>query len=228
MRETGGQRVTVVIPTKNEEETLGEIIEGVKPFCDEVLVVDGFSTDRTRDIATCKGARLELDGGKGKGDGIRTGIEKASGDIVVFIDADGSHDPADIPMLLEPIVNRSMDMIIASRMKGGSDELYGTLEEFFRLVGSMIITLSINYRFKVRLTDSQNGFRAIRKQVAESLCLSENTHAIEGEMVIKCLKKKFRVGEVASHEYRRKAGQSKINLWRDSHQFVWTVVKNIF
>ena len=69
----------------------------MKPYADEVLVVDGHSRDRTRDIATAHGARVILDRGKGKGDALRLSFDEATGDIVVFIDADGSHDPRDIP-----------------------------------------------------------------------------------------------------------------------------------
>ena len=97
-------RVTVVIPAKDEEGLIGEIVDAVKPYADEVLVVDGHSRDRTRDIATAHGARVILDRGKGKGDALRLSFDEATGDIVVFIDADGSHEPRDIPAMVAPIV----------------------------------------------------------------------------------------------------------------------------
>src|SRR5262245_51644414 len=96
-------RVTVVVPTRDEEGGIGEIIDAVRQSCDEVLVVDGRSTDRTRDIAAAHGARVILDHGKGKGQALRLALEEAAGDIVVFIDADGSHEPRDIPALVGPI-----------------------------------------------------------------------------------------------------------------------------
>ena len=80
----------------------------------------------------------------------------------VFLDADGSHDPEDIPLLVEPIVEDAADHVTASRLSGGSSELHGGFDEFFRLAGSSFITACINWRFGVRLSDSQNGFRAIR------------------------------------------------------------------
>ena len=92
-------------------------------------------------------------------------FDAATTGIVVFIDADGSHDPKDIPALVAPIKAGQADMVIGSRGKGGSDELHGTLEQFIRYVGSQLIMLAINYRWNVRLTDSQNGFRAIRRDV---------------------------------------------------------------
>ena len=116
-------------------------------------------------------ARVILDDGTGKGGAIRQAIREATGDILVFIDGDGSHDPHDIPALIEPIVQGAADHVSGSRMLGGSDELHATFHQFIRLFGSQIITLSINYTQDVRLTDCQNGFRAIRRDVrGHSIC----------------------------------------------------------
>ncbi len=105
------------------------------------------------------------DNDHGKGEALRLALAEAEGEIVVFIDADGSHDPQDIPKLVAPIRAGVSDLVIGSRGKGGSDELHGTLEQFIRYSGSQVIMLAINYRWNVRLTDSQNGFRAIRRDV---------------------------------------------------------------
>jgi glycosyltransferase involved in cell wall biosynthesis len=192
-------RVSVVIPTKNEEGLIGQIVESVRPYADEVLVIDGHSSDRTRDIAAARGARVELDGGKGKGEALRRSMTSATGDIVVFIDADGSHDPKDIPALVAPIKAGAADMVIGSRGKGGSDELHGTLEQFIRYVGSQLIMLAINYRWDVRLTDSQNGFRAVRRDVGLKLGLRANLTTIEQEMLMRALKLGYRVDEIPTH-----------------------------
>jgi len=85
-------RVTIVIPTKNEEGLIGEIVDSVRPYADEILVIDGHSKDQTRTVAAAHGARVELDGGKGKGDALRRAMDIALGEILVFIDADGSHE----------------------------------------------------------------------------------------------------------------------------------------
>jgi dolichol-phosphate hexosyltransferase len=220
-------RVTVVIPTKDEEGLIGEIVDRVRPFADDLLVIDGHSSDRTREIATAHGARVALDGGKGKGEALRRSLEQAEGDIVVFIDADGSHDPRDIPALVAPIKAGDADMVIGSRGKGGSDELHGTLEQFIRYVGSQMIMLAINYRWNVRLTDSQNGFRAIRRDVGRQLGLRSNLTTIEQEMLMKALKQRYRVSEVATHEYERRWGTSKVVVWKLWFAYLWSFFRNI-
>ena len=139
----------------NGSRNVGQIVDEVTPHADEVLVVDGHSRDRTREIAAAHGERVVLDGGRGKGEALRLALREATGEIVVFIDADGSHDSNDIPRLVTPIQAGQSDLVIASRGKGGSDELHGTIGQFIRYVGSQVIMLGINYRWNVRLSDSQ-------------------------------------------------------------------------
>jgi len=218
--------VEIVVPAKNEEGLIGEIIDAVAPY-GRVLVVDGHSTDRTKAIAEARGARAILDRGRGKGDAIRLALEQSDADILVFIDADGSHEPRDIPALVAPIAAGQADMVIGSRGKGGSDELHGTLEQLIRYVGSQLIMLAINYRWNVRLTDSQNGFRAVRRQTGLALDLRSNLTTIEQEMLMKALKKGFRVTEIPSHEYERRWGTSKVVVWRLWWAYIWSFVRNI-
>ncbi|MGB3862162.1 MAG: glycosyltransferase family 2 protein, partial [Candidatus Aminicenantaceae bacterium] len=135
--------VTVIIPTKNEERSIEKIINRCKKLADELLVVDGHSKDNTRKIAEELGVRVVLDNGKGKGDGLRVGIREAREDIIVFIDADGSHDPEDIPKLVKPIQDGKADLVVGSRGKGGSDELHGDVEKLLRMIGSDIILIGI-------------------------------------------------------------------------------------
>ena len=199
----------------------------MRPHADEMLVVDGHSRDRTPHIAASLGARVIVDGGLGKGQALRMAIEAATTGILVFIDADGSHEPADIPKLVEPIRRGRADLVIASRGKGGSDELHGTLEQLVRYVGSQLIMLAINYRWNVHLTDSQNGFRAIRTDVAQRLGLTSNITTIEQEMLMKALKHGCRVVEVASHEYERRWGVSKVVVWKLWFAYLWSFARNL-
>jgi len=220
-------KISVVIPTRDEEGLIGEIVDAVRPYADEILVVDGHSRDRTRQIAVDHGARVVLDHGKGKGEALRLSFDEAAGDVIVFIDADGSHEPKDIPAMVAPIMAGQADMVVGSRGKGGSDELHGTVEQFIRYFGSQLIMLAINYRWDVRLTDSQNGFRAIRKDVAKKLGLTSNLTTIEQEMLMKALKQGYRVSEIASHEYERRWGTSKVVVWKLWFAYLWSFFRNI-
>lgn len=219
--------VSIIIPAKNEAQTLGRVIKSVREYADEVLVVDGRSEDATASIAIEMGVRLIEDHGRGKGDAVRLAIREARGDILVFIDADLSHEPADIPKLVSPIRDGKADLVVGSRPRGGSDEMTGDLDRFIRWFGQQIIQLGINYRFGVRLTDAQNGFRSISKRVAAELELKENLTTIEQEMVMQVLKKGFRAAEIPSHEFERGAGRSKISIRRTWHRYVYQWLRDL-
>ena len=224
----GRERTTIVICAKNEEQNLGDVLRAAQPFAAQMLVVDGHSRDRTCEVAIAAGAQVIQDHGKGKGDAIRTAISHVRTDITVFMDADGSHDAQDIPRLVAPILAGKADHVSGSRLLGGSSELHGGFDECFRLMGSSFITACINWRFKVCLSESQNGFRAIRTDVLRQLDLRSNITTIEQEMIMKTLKKGFRMGEVPAHEYCRKAGISNIRLGRVAFRYGWAVVANLF
>ncbi|MBE3040915.1 MAG: glycosyltransferase family 2 protein [Chloroflexi bacterium] len=222
------QSVSVVIPAKNEEPTIGSVIKACGKYADEILVVDGHSKDATCEIARQLGARVIQDHGLGKGDALRTAANEVRGSICVFIDADGSHDPEDIPKLLQPILDGQADHVSGSRLLGGSSELHGTFNECFRLMGSSFITAWINWRFGVCLSESQNGFRAIRTDVLRDLDLRENITTIEQEMIMKTLKRGYRMAEVPTHEHRRKHGVSNIRLRKVAFRYVYSLVKYLF
>ena len=220
--------ITVVIPTLNEALTVADIIIRCRPYSTDILVVDGHSADNTAGIAASLGVRVIFDHGKGKGEAIRTAIEHVQREITVFIDADGSHDPDDIPALVQPLLEGRADHVSGSRLIGGSSELHGGFDECFRLMGSSLITACINHRFKVRLSESQNGFRAIRTEILRSLGLEEDITTIEQEMIIKTLKKGHRMAEVPTHEHKRKAGCSKIDLKKVALRYVYSMIKYLY
>jgi len=215
---------SIVVPARNEEETIGEVLLVVRGMTDDLIVVDGHSSDRTVTIAKECNARVVQDNGRGKGDAVRVGLTEARNPITVFVDADGSHDPNDIPKLVAPIAAGEADLVMGSRMLGGSEELFGSISEVIRLMGSLVISLSINYRYGLRLTDYQNGFRAIRTEVGQTIGLKSNITTIEQEMAMKCLRLGYRVTEVPTHEYRRRGGLSKINVMRVAHIYIWNLI----
>jgi dolichol-phosphate mannosyltransferase len=221
-------RISLVIPVLNEEQGLRELIEKARPYAGEVLVIDGHSTDQSAAIAAACGARVHYDNGKGKGDALRASIPLVTREITVFMDADWSHDPDDIPRLVQPIVDGEADHVTGSRLLGGSSELHGGFDEFLRLMGSSFITACINRKFRVRISDSQNGFRAVRTDVLRRLDLRENITTIEQEMIIKTLKGGFRLAEVPTHEHKRRYKVSHIRVGRVWFRYGVSLIKYLF
>ena len=224
----GRSDVTIVIPALNEAPTIESVVSACIERAGTVIVVDGHSTDDTCGRAAARGALCISDHGQGKGDAIRTAIPRIETDLAVFIDADGSHDPEDIPLLLAPIDEDRADHVAASRLVGGSSELHGGFDEFLRLAGSAFITACINHRLGVRLSDSQNGFRAIRTSVLKALSLKERITTIEQEMTIRTLQLGYRLVEVPSHEHRRRAGGSHIRTWQVAPRYVYNLIDCLY
>jgi glycosyltransferase involved in cell wall biosynthesis len=220
--------VCAVIAAKQEALSIGEVIQRTERYVGDVIVVGGRSNDGTAEVAARAGARVLHDGGLGKGEAIRRAIPHVRTPVTVLLDADGSHDPEDIPLLVEPILTGRADHVTASRLRGGSSELHGGFDEFFRLAGSSFITACINWRFGCRLSDSQNGFRAIRTSVLAELGLREDTTTIEQEMIIKTLRRGLRMAEVPSHEHPRRHGASHIRLWRSAPRYGYSLVRHLF
>jgi dolichol-phosphate hexosyltransferase len=210
---TGPARdATVVIPARNEAPTIGAVVRAVRTWCAEVIVVEGGSIDATAARAAAAGARVVRDPGLGKGAAMRLAVEHVTTPFCVFVDADGSHDPIDIPSLLAPLRAGAAELVTGSRMLGGSDELHGGLDEFVRLTGSSFITWLINLRYGVRISDSQNGFRAIRTDLFRRLGLRSRHITMEMEMIMAALASGARIQEIPTHEKRRAVGYSKVAL----------------
>jgi len=217
--------VSALICAKNEENSLREVILGVRPNVDEIIVVDGHSADGTAEAARSLGCVVLLDHGKGKGEAVRLGLAACSKYLVVLIDADGSHAPEDLQSLLSPLANETADLVIASRALGGSDDAEGFLTGVFRDLFGRLITRLINLRFGARLTDSQNGFRALRRDIVPLLGLSEDGFTIEQQMVIRALKRGMRIAEVPCLERRRSHGSSHISLIRHGPRYAWCLLR---
>ena len=223
----GNCRVAAVILARNEERTIRDVVSGAAHFVHEVIVMDGRSKDGTVAVAAEAGATVHVDNGKGKGAAARQSLDLVNADVVVFMDADGSHDPADIPRLAFPVVHGQADLCVGSRFAGGSDELSIGFAQLIRSNGNILMNIAINKRWNVSLSDTLNGFRAISRQAALAVGLKENRHTIEQEMVMKMLRHGYRVRNVPAHEYERKYGRSHINIWKEWPMFVWCVIVNI-
>ncbi|MCG6948461.1 MAG: glycosyltransferase family 2 protein [Acidobacteria bacterium] len=219
--------VATVILAKNEERTIAGAVREAKRFCDHVVVMDGHSTDRTFERAREAGADVYLDPGRGKGAAIRASFSLVDDPVIVFMDADGSHEPADIPRLAGPVVTGETDLCVGSRFTGGSEELSITIGQLVRTIGNISMNIAINRRWDVELTDTLNGFRAVLRSAVMDVGLREDIHTIEQEMVMKMLLAGHRVMNVPTHESRRQYGESHIKIWRQWPKFVFCVLSHV-
>ena len=220
-------RLCVVIAARDEERTIADAVRSAFLYSRNVIVMDGHSSDATARLAREAGATVFTDPGRGKGAAIRDALNRTDAEVVAFMDADGSHDPADIPRLASVIMSGAADLCIGCRFTGGSDEVSLSVGQLIRTVGNISMNIAINNRWNVRLTDTLNGFRAARRAAAVEVGLTEDRHTIEQEMVMKFLRHGYAVTNIACHEYSRKFGESHIHIWREWPLFVWCVVKNV-
>jgi dolichol-phosphate mannosyltransferase len=217
--------ITAIIPAKNEEKTVRYLVERVSQFVDEIVVVIQQSDILTLGALESAPCSIVIENRNGKGHALRAGAKSARGEVLLFIDADLSHDPNDIPKLTSPIINGDAKHVVGSRMLGGSSELFYTIPQFIRLCGSHVITMAMNHKYKSKLTDSQNGFRAISHNLFVRLDLKEAHTTIEQEMTSQTLRLGEGIIEIPTHEYERRHGKSKINVFKDSWRYVWVIFR---
>lgn len=203
-------KTTILIIAKNEAGGIQKIIRSVKKYANEIIVVDGHSTDDTFRLAKKEGIKTIRDHGFGRGDGVRVGFAAAKGDIVVLFDADGSHNPKDIPTLISPIAKKKADLVIASRRTGGTLDTNTGFDGVVRSFGADLLAYLVNKRFGTHFTDVIFSFRALRRSAVPLLRLQSNGFAIEQEMVVSALDKNIKIIETPSRELARKWGASKL------------------
>jgi len=215
-------RVSVVIPALNEAKNLPYVLPRVPRWIDEILLVDGESTDGTREVArqVCPKITIVDQVGRGKGAALRTGFEMASGDIIVMLDADGSTDPAEIPAFVGPLL-AGADFVKGSRFLqgGGSADLSSA-----RRAGNWGFVKLVQAVHGGRYSDLCYGYNAFWARVLPSLSLDSDGFEIETVMNIRALRAGLRVVEVPSFELARLHGESRLRTFPDG----WRVTKAIF
>jgi len=219
--------ISIVIPAYNEAQTIGNIIEETLTVMDglrlpyEIIIVDDGSTDDTRRIATNYKATVLHNGrNRGKGYAIRKGFRHAQGDIIVTIDADGSHSPKEIPELINPLFNGT-DVVSGSRFLGTGKHFTTRLNR----LGNSLFNITIMILTRKHVTDSQTGFRAIKKQVIDKLNLNTTGYDIETEITVKSLKNGFTFQEKPISCHRREYNLSKLKILQDGSRIFKTILK---
>lgn len=208
-------RVSVVIPTLNEAEGIGPTIDAIprtamqaRGWRVEVLVVDGDSTDATRDIAEAKGAKVVVEARRGYGRAYKTGFQRATGDVIVTGDADGTYPFERIPQLVERLEADGLDFITTNRF---AELEQGAMSAKHRL-GNTVLSWTARALFGARFKDSQSGMWVFRKGILDRLVLESDEMAFSEEIKVEAFRK-VRAREVPI-PYRQRVGEAKIETWR--------------
>lgn len=214
--------VSVVLAAYNEAATIAAVVRGSALHADEVIVVDDGSTDDTARLASDAGARVvRLAHNSGKGAAIRRGIAEATGDVLLFLDADGQDDPADIPLLLTAL-GPGVDMVVGSRFLGTFER--GAITSVNR-AGNQFLTAVVNVLFHARLTDTQAGFRCVRAEAARRAGLSASRYDIEVDLLLAVLGSGGVVVEVPVRREPRRHGRSQLSSVRDGTRILVKIVQ---
>lgn len=223
-------KISIVIPTLNEEKNLPIVLKEIQNFFKrrkehnyEIIVVDGFSTDKTVEIAKKFGAKILYDN-VGKGSALRKGMKVAKGDIIITMDADCSHAGYELGLLIEGI-NAGFDICMGSRFiqGGGTKDM-----PWYRKLGNKFFVFLVNLLWHMNYSDLCYGYRSFRRSCIKKLNLKSRGFGVETEISIKAAKKKLRVLEVPSYEKGRRYGKGKLRTFRDGWIILKTILKEFF
>jgi len=211
-------KLSIVIPVYNEKNTIREIIRRVQetPFEKEIIIIDDYSTDGTREILKSLSNDKEIkvlfhEKNKGKGAALRTGFREVSGDIVIIQDADLEYNPAEYERLIAPIVEGKADVVYGSRFLGGPHRVLF----FWHYVGNKVLTTISNILTNLNLTDMETCYKAFRADILKEIEFKSNRFTFEPEFTVKVAKKKYRIYETPISYMGRDYSEGKKIGWKD-------------
>jgi len=210
--------ITVVIPTLNEEEAIGEVVGGFVKRGYRVLVIDGNSKDRTREIARDSGAEVVIQSGRGKGQAIAEAFEIVDSDILVLVDGDGTYLPDEVEKLLDPILKGKAEHVVGNRFANFERGAFTRLN----LIGNKLLNMFFRFAYGVDLRDILSGYRALKREVYKSVELKKSGFEVETELTVETIARGFRIVEVPI-TYRKRGGKTKLNPLKDGFRIGRTI-----
>jgi len=226
-------KLSVIIPVYNERETLQPAVAAVLAvgLADEIIIVDDGSTDGTRQLypqiaAMDDAIQVHLhERNLGKGAAVRTGFNRAAGDILLIQDADLEYDPRDYPALIRPIIEGRAAVVYGSRFRGGPTKAMF----FWHMVGNKFLTLVTNIVYNTILSDMETCYKVFRADVIRSIPLRAKGFEFEPEITSKVLKRGYRIYEVPiSYNGREFDEGKKLNPWKEGPKALYYLLKYRF
>jgi glycosyltransferase involved in cell wall biosynthesis len=217
--------VSVIVPTLNEENAIGKVLEDIQKtaIADEVIVVDS-STDNTAKIAESLGAKVIFETRKGYGRALQSGVEKAEGDIIVYIDGDYTYDPRDIPRIVQLLSSGKYDVVMGDRLNG---KMHAGAMNLVNRFGNTLLSLIFSLIFLVKVNDTQCGLRAIKRHFLKELSYKDYGMPYATEQLIKLSRKGARIANMPI-AYRPRIGKTKLCAWTDGFKILKVILKERF
>jgi glycosyltransferase involved in cell wall biosynthesis len=224
-------KLSIIVPVYNEKQTIAQIIDRIEetPYEKEIIVVDDFSTDGTREILRQLDVSRRVPSvrvlyhavNQGKGAALRTGIAAAAGDILIIQDADLEYDPAEYGVLIQPILAGRADVVYGSRFLSGPHRVLF----FWHSLGNRLLTLLSNMFTDLNLTDMETGYKAFRRELFSRISIEENRFGFEPEITAKVAKLHCRLYEVPISYFGRDYSEGKKITWKDGFAALYCIAK---
>jgi len=213
--------VCILIPTLNEGRTIGSLVKAYRELgFDDVLVIDGHSSDNTAAEATAAGARVILQSGTGKGMAVQQAFNLIDKEITVMVDGDGTYLPGEVDRLIEPVASGMADQAMGNRFANYGKGAFTRLNH----LGNKILNWLFNITYHVRYNDILTGYRAFNRKTLRMMNLNQSGFGIETELTVECIKKDLRICEVPiTYQARPADSPTKLNPLGDGFKIGYTI-----
>lgn len=229
---TSGKELSVVIPTFNEEKTIGKVLEltlielSKINISSQIIVTDNFSTDKTLDIVKkYKDVLIHKEKIKGYGSNLKSAFKNINSKYVIFFDADLSYNPMNINKFYEKIIEKNLDMVIGNRLKKLEK---GSMPIMHRFLGTPILSLLIRIFFGSKIYDCNCGMRILKMQTLKNIKFISEGMEFASEMIIKLCLGNYKIGEIEIYFERDLRGKdSHLSTWRDGWRHLRFIISFI-